>query len=144
MMRLFIDSSVPFSAAYSAQGYARDLIMRALTGDVILVVSDLVLEETRRNIAQSSPENLPLLEFVLASIPFEVVRARKSQVLAASKYTELKDAPIAAAARHAGVDLLVTLDRKHLLNKPDLAKHVGADIVTPKEAVDRLSSEGEG
>jgi hypothetical protein len=57
---------------------------------------------------------------------------------AAAERVALKDAPIEAAACKAKVDLLVTLDKKHLLGKPALAKYVGAEIVAPKEAVKRL------
>ncbi len=144
MKQLFIDSSVLFSAAYSARGHARDLIVRALRGEVVLVISELVLEETRRNLTQSSPKSVPLLEFVLESIPFEVVRPRKSEVLTASRYTATKDAPIVAAAKYAKFDLLVTLDKKHLLGKPELSRYVGADIVTPHEADERLGFKNQG
>jgi len=51
MTRIFLDSSVLFSAAYSSRGRARELILRAARGELTLVVSDLVLEETRRNLA---------------------------------------------------------------------------------------------
>ncbi|MDD2695891.1 MAG: hypothetical protein PHD58_08195, partial [Anaerolineales bacterium] len=57
------------------------------------------------------------------------------EVLSAAKQVALKDAPIVAAAKKGEVDLLVTLDKKHLLEKPALAKFVGAEIVTPKEAI---------
>jgi predicted nucleic acid-binding protein len=50
----------------------------------------------------------------------------------------LKDAPILAAAKQAQVDLLVTLDKKHLLGKPELVAYLGKKIVTPKEAVNYL------
>lgn len=102
-----------------------------------------MIEETRRNLAESAPESLPFMEFVLESVPYEIVRPSKEQVLSAGKYTALKDAPIAAAAKKAKVGLLVTLDKKHLLGRPELARHIGSDIVTPKEAVRRLG-EGNG
>lgn len=142
MTRVFIDSSVFFSAAYSSRGHARDLIMMAMRGEIDLVLSRIVIEETRRNLAINAPESLPFMEFILESVPYEMAQPSKEQVLDTGKYTALKDAPIAAAAREAGVELLVTLDRKHLLGRPDLARHVGADVVMPKEAVRRLR-EGE-
>jgi len=97
-----------------------------------------VLEETRRNLAESAPKSLPFLEFVLESVPYDIVRPSKRQVLETGEYTAFKDGPIVAAAKMAKVELLVTLDRKHLLGRPDLARYVGVDIVTPKEAVGRL------
>jgi len=109
-----------------------------LRGDIDLVLSRLLLEETIRNLAESAPNSLPFLEFVLESVPYEIVRPSKRQVLEAAEYTAFKDAPIVAAAKMAKVELLVTLDKKHLLGRSDLARQVGADIVTPKEAVGRL------
>ena len=143
MTRIFIDSSVFFSAAYSSRGHSRDLILMVLRGDVDLVLSRLVLEETRRNLAESAPKSLSFLEFVLESVPYEIVRPSKRQILEAAEYTAFKDAPIAAAAKMAKVELLVTLDRKHLLGRPDLARYVGADIVTPKEVVGRFGRAAE-
>ena len=138
MTRVFIDSSVFFSAACPSRGHARDLILMALGGETDLVLSRIVIEETRRNLLESAPESVPVMELVLQSVSHEIIRPSREQVITAAKYTALKDAAIAAAAREAAVDLLVTLDRKHLLGRPDLARHVGADIVMPQEAVRRL------
>jgi predicted nucleic acid-binding protein len=107
MMRIFMDSSVIFSAGYSPRGHSRDLLRAAMRGEIELVMSPTVLEETRRNLAESAPRAMPYLEFVLA--------------------------------KRAGVEMLVTLDKKQLLGRPELARFVGADIVTPKEAMARLS-----
>ncbi|OGO20431.1 MAG: hypothetical protein A2Z14_04680 [Chloroflexi bacterium RBG_16_48_8] len=78
------------------------------------------------------------MKIIIDNIPFEFVRPTKRQVIAAAKHSALKDAPIIAAAKRAKADLLVTLDKKHLLGKPELAKYIGAEIVTPKEAVNQL------
>ena len=138
MKRLFIDSSVLFAAAYSRTGHARDLVLMAVRGEITLVVSQLVLEETRRNLAESAPDRLIILDYITAGIPFEIVKPTKREVIAAARRVVLKDAPIIAAARKARVDHLVTLDKKHLLGKPELAEYVRAPIVTPQEAFERL------
>jgi hypothetical protein len=72
MSRLFVDSSALFFGAYSSRGHSRDLLMMTLRGDVDLVVSRIVLEETRRNLAQNAPESLPFWDLVMESI-FPVV-----------------------------------------------------------------------
>ncbi len=139
MKRIFVDSSVLFSAANSSKGHARDLVNRAIRGEVVLVVSTTVLEETRRNLAEYKSELVFVLNYIVRRIPFEVVEARKRQVITAARYVALKDAPIVAAARKAKVDYLVTLDKKHLLGRPGLAEYIRAEIVTPKEAVIHLT-----
>jgi len=116
--------------------------MMALAGEVEIVISQIVIEETRRNLAASAPESLPFMEFVLASTPHTIVKPTRAEVLGAMEFTALKDAPIAAAAKVANVDMLVTLDKKHLLGKPELEEFVGAAIVTPGEAVKRIKETG--
>ena len=139
MKRLFIDSSGLFSAAYSARGHARDLIIMAGREEVILVVSPLVLEETRRNLEESAPETVPLFDLLVQTIPFEIVQPTKEEVLDAARVVVLKDAPIVAAAKSSRADLLVTLDRKHLLDKPLIIQYLGFEILTPKKAYERWS-----
>ena len=136
MRRLFIDSSVLFSAAYSSRGHARDLIIMAARGEVILLVSPLVLEETRRNLEESAPETVELFDLLVQTIPFELVQPTREDVLEAARVVVFKDAPILAAAKSSQADMLVTLDRKHLLDKPMLVQYSGVQIVTPKGAVD--------
>ena len=136
MMRLFIDSSVLFSAAYSARGHARDLIIMAAREEVILVVSPLVLEETRRNLEEIAPETVALFDLLVQTIPFDLVQPTRGDVLEAARVVVFKDAPILAAAKSSQADMLVTLDRKHLLDKPMLVQYLGVQIVTPKGAVD--------
>ena len=58
MLRVFLDSSVLFSAAYSSTGSSRDLIREAIRGNLTLVVSPEVLDETQRNLEQKAPHVL--------------------------------------------------------------------------------------
>jgi predicted nucleic acid-binding protein len=44
-----------------------------------------------------------------------------------------------AAARKAKVDYLVTLDKKHLLDKPELAQYARTLIAAPQEVVQSLA-----
>jgi predicted nucleic acid-binding protein len=140
MPRLFIDSSVLFSAAYSSKGHARSLIVMAARDEIKLVISSLVMEETRRNLADFAPEVLPALEIIITLIDFEVVDPTKEEIIAASRVVALKDAPILAAAKVANVSLLVTLDKKHLLDRPELGSYANVQIVRPADAYHMISS----
>ena len=134
MKRVFIDSSVLFAAAYSEKGFARDLIITGIREQAHLVISSLVMEETRRNLADFAPETLPALERIFELASFEVVNPSKQGVLDAAKWVVLKDAPILAAAKSAKVDILATLDKRHLLDRPELESFIAARILRPKEA----------
>ena len=102
MIRAFVDTSVLFAASYSDTGYASDLVRAALRGQLILVVSDLVLQEVRRNLKRKAPRGLEALEVALTYVPFEKVSSpSKTAVQRAAEYIALKDAPIIAAAQKA-------------------------------------------
>jgi predicted nucleic acid-binding protein len=142
MMRLFVDANVFFTAALSATGASREIIRLGTLGTIILIVSELVLEEAERNLAAKRPDALPLLQLFLAIVPFEIVEPTKQEVLAAANYTVLKDAPVVAAAMRANVDFLVTLDRKHLVGVPEVAQESGLRIVLPEELLEEVRSAG--
>jgi len=141
MIRFFIDASVLFSAAYSARGYSRDLFNLAAAEQPLvgLVVSEDVLFEARRNIAYSVPEKMPTLERLFGAVHFEIVNPARRSVLSAARLVALKDAPIAAAARKARVQALVTFDEKHLLRNAALAGYIRAPVIRPQQAVEMLT-----
>lgn len=139
MKRCFVDSSVLYSAFYSTRGHSHDLLQMAARAEVQLVVSEYVTEETRRNISYNIPEQAWYFDVVLARVPLEYVQPSVRAVQRAAELVVLKDAPIIAAARQAGVDFLVTLDKKHLLGKPKLADYARTAIVTPREAIEQLT-----
>ena len=137
MQRIFIDSSVLFSAAYSVKGHSRDLMLFSATGNLTLVLSDFVLEETRRNLAQTQP-GLNVLERIFGEARIEIVSVTKKQVKDAMRLIVPKDAPILAAAKVAKVDMLVSLDKKHILGHPELENYINAPILTPIQVFARL------
>jgi predicted nucleic acid-binding protein len=139
MLRVFVDSSVLFSAAYSNKGHARDLILMAARDEIRLVISPLVIEETRRNLADFAPEVLPALEQVFDSIDFETFNPTRDEVVEAAKLVAFKDAPILAAVLLSRVDIFVTLDQKHLLDKPELERFAKCPILRPIDTYRRIT-----
>jgi predicted nucleic acid-binding protein len=138
--RLFIDSSVLFSAANSARGHSRDLMLLSASGEITILVSDFVLEETIRNLSQLKYPPLTELEDLLKNASIEIVKVDKHAVLGAGKFIVMKDAPIIAAAKFARVDMLVSLDKKHILNHPELESYIKASILTPAEAFHKVKA----
>jgi putative PIN family toxin of toxin-antitoxin system len=133
MIRAFVDTSVLIAASYSPTAASRELIRLAFQGQVQLVISDDVLEEARRNLATKLPEGLDLFEQIVELVPFETVVPSGTEVRAAATYTDRKDAPIVAAAKQTQVDYLTSLDRRHLVDAPEVAKGSGLKIVLPHE-----------
>jgi predicted nucleic acid-binding protein len=134
MKRVFLDSSVLFSAAYSSKGYARDLILLGARAQLTLVISLFVMKETRENLADHAPKTLPALELIFNLLPFEITKPTREDVQEATQIVALKDAPIPAAAKIAKVDVLVTLDQRHLLDRPELETFIAGQILRPREA----------
>jgi predicted nucleic acid-binding protein len=139
-LRIFIDSSVLFSAANSARGHSRDLVLLSAGRKINLILSNFVLEETIRNLSQLKQPPLDDLEELLENANIEIVEVGRQAVLDAGKFIVMKDAPIIAAAKSAQVDMLVSLDKKHILNRPELEAYISASILTPAGAIQRLKA----
>ena len=138
---VFIDSSVLYAAAFSATGPARRLILKGLAGSVALTISDLVLEETKRNLTKNAPLALPSFN-VLADLfsPF-IIQPTKAEVRKAAQIVHLKDAAIVAAAAKGKADYLVTHDVKHLLNHAQAIEAAyGITVIVPAELLSVLTN----
>src|SRR3990170_1527967 len=101
-------------------------------------LASLYLTRLGGNRPRAHPQKQHIFILFFPAIPFEYIRPTKREVLAAAEHVAMKDAPILAAARKARVDLLVTLDKKHLLGKPELTEISRVAIVTPEGAVEYL------
>jgi uncharacterized protein len=138
MIRVFVDANVLFAAALSLTGASHEILREGIRGSISLVVSDYILREAERNLDKKQPEALPALQALLEALAPDVVNPTQQQVIAATAYTEAKDAPVIAAAQHARVDYLVTLDRRHLINRPEVAQASGLRIVLPEQLLEEL------
>jgi uncharacterized protein len=139
--RIFLDSSVLYAVAFSGTGPARRLILKGLEGSVALAISDLVLEEIKRNLTKNVPSALPYFT-ILADLfsPF-ITNPTKAEALKAAQVVHLKDAPIVAAAAKAKADYLATHDVKHLLNHAQaIADAYGITVLAPAELVSILTN----
>ncbi|MFH1906996.1 MAG: putative toxin-antitoxin system toxin component, PIN family [Chloroflexota bacterium] len=142
MLRVFVDSSVLFAAIYSSTGHSADLLQMGVSGKITIVISDDVIEETRRNLEISKPEKLTDLNKALSIAGFEIITVPRNEVLAAAQRVAAKDAHIIAAAKVAKADMLVSFDKKHILGRPELAEYIGAAILSPREAIERIRGYG--
>jgi predicted nucleic acid-binding protein len=132
--RVFIDSSVFIAASISVRGSARDLLIRGVRRELELIVSSLVLEETRRNITRKVPRALPSFEILLQTIGAEVIDPSSELVVRCEGIVHPKDAPIVAASVAASANFLASFDRQHLLTEADAVwNHFGVKLVTPDQ-----------
>jgi uncharacterized protein len=138
---VFLDSSVLYAAAFSPTGPARRLILKGLQGSIALAISDLVLEETKRNLTKNAPLALPSFSIIADLLSQQAARPMKAEVLRAAQIVHLKDAPIVAAAAKAKADYLATHDVKHLLNHAQAIEAAyGITVIAPAELLSILTN----
>jgi predicted nucleic acid-binding protein len=139
--RIFLDSSVLYAAVFSATGPARRLILKGLQGSVTLCISDLVLEETKRNLAKNAPSALPYFTTLVALFSPVITNPTKAAVLKAAQLVHLKDAPIVAAAAKAKAEYLATHDVKHLLAEAQAIEQAyGITVLPPADLLRILTN----
>jgi putative PIN family toxin of toxin-antitoxin system len=143
-IRVFLDASVLFAAAYSDHGSARDLLRLAIAGRVEAIVSQDVLDEVERNLGRKAPAVAEQYRRLIAIVGVTVIAdPTREEVRAAEAYVAQKDAMIVAAAIQAAPDYLVTYDRRHLLEPAEVAEKSGLRIVTPDVVVGAIEGSGD-
>jgi predicted nucleic acid-binding protein len=139
--RIFLDSSVLYAAAFSPTGPARRLILKGLQGSITLCISDLVLEETKRNLTKNVPLALPPFTILAELLSPGLINPTTAAVRKAAQIVHLKDAPIVAAAAKAKAEYLATHDVKHLLNHAQAIEAAyGITVIAPAELVNILTN----
>jgi uncharacterized protein len=132
--RIFLDSSVLYAAAFSATGPARRLILKGLEGSVNVAISDLVLEETKRNLTKNTPLALPYFTILVDLLSPFLSNPTKAEVDKAAQIVHLKDAPIVAAAAKGKAHYLATHHVKHLLSQAQAIEAAyGITVIAPAE-----------
>ncbi len=114
---LFIDASVFIAAAASATGGSATVLELGRRGLVRLFGSKLVLIEAERNIREKlSPDVMLRFYSQIGTTDLKLVKpASDHEIAAARQIVAEKDAHVLATAVKGRVDVLLTLDRKHLL-----------------------------
>ncbi|MCI0519695.1 MAG: PIN domain-containing protein [Chloroflexi bacterium] len=136
-INLFLDSGARFAGIVSPRGAARVLLLLAETGHIHITISEQVVAECERAIARKAPGALDDLR--------QAIRSSKAQILHGPAPGDVQanlhlishpaDVPILLSAMRAGVDFLVTLIRKHILEDPRVANQTGLRMGTPGDAL---------
>lgn len=144
---IFLDSSALLAGIVSVQGAARVLLLLAEDEKIGLLVSEQVIAEVERNLARKAPRALPLVREMILRANVKILRDPS----AAEVHTHMDwighpaDVPILVAAVNAQVDFLVTLNTRHFIADPGVARRSGLRIGTPGDALawvrTRLKSE---
>jgi len=114
----------------------------------LATISEQVLAETERAIARKVPRALRALRQAILASKVQIVRDQSPEDVRAhlNLISHPADVPIVLAAMRAKVDSLVTLNRKHFIDDPEVALKAGLRIGTPGEALNWVRGQiaGEG
>lgn len=133
MKRLFLDSSVLFTAVNSASGGSAKLFTISTWQ---LVVTSFVLTEVERNVRNKLYDH-HLERFFLLTKHLTILQPKLKPILLeqAKQYIALKDAHILAEAKQINSNYLVTLDRKHFFT-PAVGHFLQPQLVmTPQQVL---------
>ncbi|HUS70657.1 MAG TPA: PIN domain-containing protein [Anaerolineae bacterium] len=143
--RVFLDTSALLAGLASPRGASNKILALAEAGLLTLVVSEQVLVEAERNLEEKLPRGIPQCRRFLITCPLEKVPAPSaSDVAMAKEMIHAKDVSILVAAMNAQVDYLVTLNRKHFLDDPEVARRSGLRIGAPEDLLAWLRAQLEG
>lgn len=131
---IVIDSNVWISSLVFG-GVPGELLQLFISGDVIVVVSEELLSELRRNITRKFPGFAPSLELLAESIKKDAIMVR----LGAHHLRQSRDSDddkIIETAIIGGCSMIVSGDQDLLT----LKSSYGIQIVTPAEFINRWAS----
>ena len=140
--RIFLDTSVIFSAVLSETGGARKLFRLGEVGVIQLIVGPQVLRECEEVVRRKLPASLPTLAHLLELGLVEIVSQSQKEFIDQSHaiVAYQPDAYVLAEAMGAEPDWFVTHDKEHFLKirqDPRLPFQVG----TPGDLIQALEDE---
>lgn len=134
--RFFLDSSVILAGCASPKGASHVLLVLGAIGFLQLSVTTYVFDEVEFNATYKLPQALAKFNEFRVSIQWEMIEPGSEEVV--RRWTPLvpfKDAWVLEAAVRSKPARFITLDRKHFLNKPDVASQSGLVMTLPEQAV---------
>ncbi len=134
---LFLDSSALFAGIVSPSGAARALLLLAEAGLITVTVSEQVVAETERAVARKVPRALMTYREAMRSTGLRIVHPPSPEDVESHHdiIAHPADVPIVVAAMRAGVDYLVTFNRRHFVDDPGVAVRSGLRIGAPGDAL---------
>jgi predicted nucleic acid-binding protein len=142
-VRLFFDSSALVAGVASETGAARALLALAEAGQVQLVVSEQVIAETERVLARKLPGALVAYRPLLLASHLTIVHdpAPEAIIVHRGLIAHAADLPVLVAAMQAGVDDLVSFNRRHFLDDSEVAVRSGLRIGSPADVLNWLRTQ---
>jgi predicted nucleic acid-binding protein len=141
-LRVFLDTSVLFSAILSDTGGARELFRLGEAGLLNLAVGPNVLREADEVVRRKAPASLPTLARLLAAGGVQSVPTATAEQIASARglVAYAPDARVLAEAMQSGADWFVTHDKEHFL-KAKTSLPLPFEIGTPGDLLQKFKDE---
>ena len=135
--QLFFDASALIAGVISAAGAARALLLLSEAGAIEITVSEQVIAETERTLARKAPTALHFYRETLRASRIRIVKDPPTAEVAAAHdmISHEADVPILVAAIKVRTGYLVTLNRRHFIDDPEVARRSDLRIGTPGDAL---------
>ena len=141
-LKIFLDTSVLFSAVLSPTGGARKLFLLAEAGLLQLIVGPTILREADEVVRRKAPASLPMLAQLLEAGQVETCTAPAPKQIesARSLVAYTPNARVLAEAIRAEPDWFVTHDKEHFL-KAKKGINLSFEIGTPGDLLQKFKDE---
>jgi predicted nucleic acid-binding protein len=141
-LKVFLDTSVLFSAVLSSTGGARKLFLLGEAGLLDLLVGRHVLREADEVVRRKVPASLPLLAQLLelGGVGTVLSPTQKQIESAQSVIAYRPDAYVLAEAIRSEADWFVTHDKEHFL-KARVSIKLSFEIGTPGDLLQKLKDD---
>ena len=141
-LKIFLDTSVLFSAVISPTGGARKLFLLAEAGLLQLIIGPTVLREADEVVRRKAPASLPLFAQLLEAGQVETCSAPTPKQIESARnlVAYIPDAYVLAEAIRAEVDWFVTHDKEHFL-KTKKGITLSFEIGTPGDLLQRFKDD---
>jgi predicted nucleic acid-binding protein len=135
--QLFFDASALFASVISAVGAERALLLLSEAGAVAITVSEQIIAETERTLVRKAPAALPFYRETLRASHVLIVKDPSAAKVAAAHdmIAHELDVPILVSAMVVKTGYLVTLNRHHFIEDPEVARRSGLHIGAPGDAL---------
>jgi predicted nucleic acid-binding protein len=135
--KIFLDSSALIAGILSPTGGGRALLVLSEIGDVELFVNEHVIAECERSLARKVPQALPALRESIKYARLKILKDPAPTEVQSKLYliADPGDVPILLSAMQTGADFLVTHNRRHFLDDPQVGEKTGLLIGTPGDAI---------
>lgn len=137
MSRIFLDTSVLFSACSSQSGASARILQLCKQGKMQGYISNYIIDEVKKNVSHKLDQiGKQRLNIYLLQAHLQIIEnPGTAQIQECEKVINRKDAPILAAALKSNAETLVTLNTKDFM-KPAVRKFANLlKIVTPRDFI---------